>query len=558
MFHNSVIQYEVGQKIFKDFTWCEYLGSGSFGKVYRVENDKNISFALKILDRRPAQLFTEIENIKHIKSARLISIIDYGKSIQNEYCILMEYIDANLDKVLEENKDGLQETQAVKYFKEILKGLIILETNSIQHNNIKPSNLFILDDIVKIGDSGTAPFVSKSRTDIRQPISILNYITPEEIEEITTHKPQAVSHYWYNDCWAAAVIFYRMLTGQFPFTGENIKSIFDAIMNQNIDLSIVPYNYRSFLANIFKKNIEERVYKSLRDMVLSFNNISDSDEITVITTNKKNNLKHKQTWRVSSKPLRFSYEMEFVYIPAGEFIMGSPENEDARTENEYQHNIIFSKGFYIQTKLVTQAQWKKVMGNNPSFFEKSGDTFPIENVSWNSIQEFIHKVNEYEEHNKYRLPTEAEWEYACRAGTTTPFYFGETISSDQANYNGNYPYQCTNKGEYRCKTTPVGIFPPNDFGLYDMHGNVWEWCLDIYSDDSYKLNQPNNPVYINDGLYDIYTTNSSELYSDEYAFRVVRGGSWANSGRYCRSSNRDCNIPYDSDSVLGFRLVRIE
>ena len=165
---------------------------------------------------------------------------------------------------------------------------------------------------------------------------------------------------------------------------------------------------------------------------------------------------------------------------------GSPENEPDRSRNETQYKIKISKPFYMQTTEVTQGQWKKVMGNNPSGFKDCGDDCPVEQVSWNDAQEFIKKLNQMEGTNKYRLPTEAEWEYAARAGTTTPFYTGNCLSTDQANYNGNYPLTGCPKGQFREKTMRVGSFEPNAWGLYDMYGNVWEWCQDWFDDYTWR------------------------------------------------------------------------
>ncbi|QTA82859.1 Sulfatase-modifying factor enzyme domain-containing protein [Desulfonema limicola] len=173
-------------------------------------------------------------------------------------------------------------------------------------------------------------------------------------------------------------------------------------------------------------------------------------------------------------------KMKFVYIRPGEFMMGSPKDEPERSDDEVLHKVILTKGFYMQTTPVTQAQWKAVMGSNPSRFKDGGDNCPVENVSWDDAQDFIKALNKTAGKQKYRLPTEAEWEYACRAGTKTPFYTGRCLGTDQANYDGNNPLKGCPKGIYRKKTTPVGSFPSNPWGLYDMHGNVWEWCQDWY------------------------------------------------------------------------------
>ena len=199
----------------------------------------------------------------------------------------------------------------------------------------------------------------------------------------------------------------------------------------------------------------------------------------------------KQEQQVETKPSEASslkeftntIGMEFVLIPAGSFTMGSHSNEPAEHKDEKPpHDVKITKPFYLQTTEVSQGQWEKVMGNNPSNFKDCGDDCPVEMVSWDDTQEFISKLNQMEGTNKYRLPTEAEWEYACRAETTTPFFTGECISTDQANYNGKYPGKNCPKGEYREKTVKVGSFQPNAWGLYDMHGNVWEWCQDWYGD----------------------------------------------------------------------------
>jgi len=236
----------------------------------------------------------------------------------------------------------------------------------------------------------------------------------------------------------------------------------------------------------------------------------------------------------SEKSFTNSIGMKFVMIPAGTFMMGSLSNEPKRDSDERQHRVIIGKPFYIQTTEVTQGQWREIMGNNPSDFKNCGDDCPVEKVSWNDCQEFIRKLNRQEGTNKYRLPTEAEWEYACRAGTDTPFYFGDCLSTDQANYDGNNPMPGCSRGEYRKRTVPVGSFPPNAWGLYDMHGNVWEWCQDWYGD--YPSGHVTDPIGPSSG-----------------EFRVLRGGSWFSYARRARSANRYWGGPGGRFNRFGFR-----
>ncbi len=207
-------------------------------------------------------------------------------------------------------------------------------------------------------------------------------------------------------------------------------------------------------------------------------------------------------------PLKFenSVGMEFVLIPAGEFMMGSPEGEGDYDERP-QHKVIITRPFYMQTTPVTQAQWKKVIGRkflrrtkNPSYFK--GDDLPVERVSWKDAQRFLEKLNQKEQKGRYRLPTEAEWEYACRAGSATKYSFG----NDEGRL-GEYAWYDKNSGG---KTHPVGQKKPNAWGLYDMHGNVWEWCSDWYDKDYYRNSPSRNPKGPTNGRY-----------------RVLRGGSWS-------------------------------
>jgi formylglycine-generating enzyme required for sulfatase activity len=239
-----------------------------------------------------------------------------------------------------------------------------------------------------------------------------------------------------------------------------------------------------------------------------------------------------------SKEFTNTIGMKLVLIPAGEFPMGSPETEKERAGDEGpQHTVKITRPYYMGATEVTQGQWQAVMGTNPSNFK--GDNLPVENVSWSDCHEFLKKLSA-REGQTYRLPTEAEWEYACRAGTTAPFNTGETIGTDQANYDGNEVYVNGVKGEFRQKTTPAGKFNPNSWGLYDMHGNVWEWCEDWYDKDYYRNSPAADP------------TGPAQSTG-----RVLRGGSWSVAPKCCRSAFRFRYGPDFRYVDVGFRAVAL-
>ena len=235
--------------------------------------------------------------------------------------------------------------------------------------------------------------------------------------------------------------------------------------------------------------------------------------------------------------LQNSIGMEFVLIPAGEFDMGSPSDEEGRMDDEWPvHRVKISKSFYMGKYEVTQKQWREVMGNNPSCF--MGDNLPVENISWNDVQEFIRKLNEKEGANKYRLPSEAEWEYAARAGTSTRYFFG-----DNEYKLSDYAWYRENSGG---KAQPVGTMKSNPWGLYDMHGNVWEWVQDKWH-NSYNGAPTDGSAWEGDDARTSKTVPNAH---------VFRGGSWEDQARSLRSANRPYGPMGHRYGGLGFRLLR--
>jgi formylglycine-generating enzyme required for sulfatase activity/predicted ATPase len=240
--------------------------------------------------------------------------------------------------------------------------------------------------------------------------------------------------------------------------------------------------------------------------------------------------------------------LDMVSIPAGSFLMGSLNSEH---DSEHPQHEVILETFCMGKYPITQEQWRSVatlpkinqkLNLDPSKFK--GDKRPVETVSWLDAMEFCRRLSKHTK-REYRLPSEAQWEYACRAGTTTPFHFGETITTDYVNYNGEYPYGDAPKGEYRNQTTDVGSFKAaNAFGLHDMHGNVWEWCADDWH-DSYKGSPKDSQIWIKD----------NKNYEDHKSRKLVRGGSWFNSAWNCRSACRSFDYASDQYFCFGFRIV---
>lgn len=253
--------------------------------------------------------------------------------------------------------------------------------------------------------------------------------------------------------------------------------------------------------------------------------------------------------QVYDEDLGSGVSLRMVEIPRGSYEQGQTETE--RQElirqvgqddyeqffvNELPRRTVTVPRFFMGMFQVTQAQYAAIMGENPSYF--SGNDRPVEQVSWNDAKTFCDRLSD-RTGRRYFLPTEAEWEYACRAGTTTPFHFGPTLSDVVANYNATFTYGSGRAGTIREATTTVGSFPANDFGLYDMHGNVWEWCADHYREN-----------------YDgVPTDGSPYLTNDNAALRVLRGGCWYATPGDCRSAVRNWFNPGDRNNDVGFRVV---
>jgi formylglycine-generating enzyme required for sulfatase activity len=235
-----------------------------------------------------------------------------------------------------------------------------------------------------------------------------------------------------------------------------------------------------------------------------------------------------------SEDLGNGIQLEMLSIPPGTFQMGSPPHHG--NIDEHPQHFVTIKSFMMGKFLITQGQWKAVIGKLPPCRFK-GEYLPVERISWDEAQNFCQRLAQKTGRN-YHLPSETQWEYACRAGTTTPFSFGETLTSDIANFNGEHIFRREPGGIYFHSTSEGGKFPPNAFGLYDMHGNLWEWCVDNWLED-YSSSPRDDTAYQNHN-------NPS---------RVARGGSWHEPARLCRSAARIQFLQSEAEEFIGFRVV---
>lgn len=296
----------------------------------------------------------------------------------------------------------------------------------------------------------------------------------------------------------------------------------------------------SKIAQILKHNF--RLSQSINS-----EDILTADRLSIIkvTSIKLNSygqvIDRPQTYRqIFQEDLDSGVIMKMIEIPAGTFIMGSPAKEEGQESSEQPAHAVNVGTFYLGQTQITQSQWNAIFPDR-SVKPGNNNQLPINNISWLDAIEFCHRLST-KTGREYRLPTESEWEYACRANTTNPFAYGDTISPGIVNYDGSRPYAQITMGIYRGQTTPVASFPPNLFGLYDMHGNLWEWCLDEWFDD-YR-----------DAPLDGSARGDLET-KDEYKQRVVRGGSWSSAGQVCRAASRSTLPAGYRDHHYGFRVV---
>ena len=514
-------------------------------------------------------------------------------------CMVMEYIQgSDLVKRIT-TKGALPEAEALLYIRQIGDALTVVHERGLLHRDLKPSNIMMRQgkpEAVLI-DFGIArqfiPGVIQQHTVARTP----GFAPPEQ------YVPDGEKGE-YIDVYGLAATLYSLLTGQLPTPAEarlqnrNLippQSFYPSISNRvndaimkgmALNYQFRPQSVKEWLDLLGEEVITPTppktppVQSSQKSVNISppqqpvINPISQPTSITIksppptqpsfdvplktfsfetVTVNARGKIISRRNLQAKYfvEDLGNGVTLEMVQIPGGTFTMGSPEREKVRLDRESPQHTVTVQPFFMGKYVVTQEQYEVIMGKNPSHLknETTNSLFgkknrnknrPVERVSWYDAVEFCARLSKATE-KEYRLPSEAEWEYACRAGTTTPFYFGETITTELVNYNGTYTYASEPKGKYRRETTDVGIFPPNAFGLYDMHGNVWEWCADPWH-NNYEGAPKDGMVWLENG-----DDNRSPL----------RGGSWINYPKFCRSAYRDYYLRAERDVIVNFIGFRV-
>ena len=562
----------------------ELLGVGGFGAVFRADEvvaDRQVrSVALKVFNPfLTPDLDAFIEEFKTTASLRhphLIETyaIEEGK-LQGTIPALglvMELMGEDLAKRLE--RGVLTGAEAQVLVQHVAGALTFLHGKGIVHRDIKPHNIMAVgsgpDLVWKVGDLGIMRFLAdKTATMTTNRQGSPFYVPPEAYSgAISTAM----------DVWALGVMLVQALTGQLPFPGPSEAEVMNQVLSQEPVVPDLEKRLGEIIQGCLTKNRSSRWSIG---QVLQALNPSDPPPISHLGlpvqpfsyTSARISATGKVTPYKATSPIGHFVEtvltlpigavpLDLVAIPGGSFTMGSPETEVWQDSDEKPQHQVTVPSFFIGRYAVTQAQWFAVMGQdyNHRNWQKrwnhldhdrfKGDNRPIVMVNWEDATEFCRRLSWISGRN-YRLPTEAEWEYAARAGTSTPFAYGETIKTAVVNYNGKYGYRNAPEGEYRGQTISVTELYPNPWGLFHVYGNVWEWVEDkyhkSYAGKSEPLRQNGSVAWI----------NNSSVRKDDLPgqIRVLRGGSWLSELGDCRSASRGMCRHINFSFSRGFRIV---
>ncbi|MGK7895698.1 MAG: SUMF1/EgtB/PvdO family nonheme iron enzyme [Xenococcus sp. (in: cyanobacteria)] len=567
------------------------LGKGGFGRTFlaidqsksahnycvikqflpNIKSKKGLYKAAELFKREALRLN---ELGKHNQIPELLAFFNQ----ESRQYLIQEFIDGE-DLAKELKHQGVfNEQQIRELLNDMLAVLQFVHTNHVIHRDIKPENIIrrkqdgklVLVDFgaakeAEAGDPsvtgtiiGSAAYISPEQA-VGKPqfasdlyslgatcLHLLTNTEPTELFDVTEGEWIWREYLEDNDIsYELSRVLDKLVEGATKRRFQTVEEVLQSLQGQGLAPNIrkIPaaINRQSKVHQRKKSSKVATKKTSPRDLELKiteyiFSTIQPDDSLII---NKKAALKknqHKGKAKYITIDLGKGVTMDLIGIPGGKYLMGSPENEPERADEEGPQHQVSIRPFLLGKYLVTQAQWQAIMNNNPARFTDDQDN-PVERVSWLDCVDFCERLSQ-KLGREFRLPSEAEWEYAARAKTTTPFFFGDTITTELANYNGEYTYGIGNIGEYRHKTTKVGSFSPNRFGLYDIHGNVAEWCEDTWH-DNYQQAPSNGDSWVDDDNLD----------------RVLRGGSWLHLPESCRSSQRFSSNGKSKSDAFGFRIA---
>ena len=542
-----------------DWELVELLGVGAFGEVWKAINPGVSSapaVALKFcLDAASAKVLRSEAKLldRVMMQGRHPGIVSLRQTYLSAEppCLEYEYVHGgDLAGVIHEwhrHQRGPSPMQVAQVMRRLAKivGFTHRLEPPIVHRDLKPANILVqrLQDgslslrVANFGNGSVAASYAirqalRGTTQAQLLVTAIRgactplYASPQQMRGADAD-PR-------DDVYALGVIWYQLLTGELSAGRPGGTRWSQRLSEQGMTPPLI-----ELLGSCFADNPDDRP-RNAADL---------ADRLTeLLQTGERETAVQAPDGQAPAMPRRItnSIQMTLTLIPAGSFQMGSPASEAERSSDEGpQHEITITRPYYMAIYPVTQRQYELVMGQNPSYlndWKGGGPEFPVESISWDEAIALCRKLSELPAEKAagrvYRLPTEAEWEYACRGGLPLPFTSGVSLSSREANFNGNYPYGGAERGPYLERTTKVGSYPPNPFGLYDMHGNVWEWCADFYERTYYR----NSPRYDPPG-------------PSHGSLRVVRGGSCYNIGRFCRAAYRFGVSPANRDIDVGMRVV---
>ncbi|MDB9522813.1 SUMF1/EgtB/PvdO family nonheme iron enzyme [Dolichospermum circinale CS-1225] len=524
------------------------IGEGGFGRTFLAVDKQRLDTPCVIKQFLPQQSGSAaLEKATELFKQEAFRLRDLGKHShipdllaffpqEGRLYLIQEFIDGKnlLDELQQKGK--FSESEVKQILVELLPILQFVHDNKVIHRDIKPENIIRISQngALFLIDFGVSKEVGGSvLTRVGTITGTPGYAPPEQLRGMVFPN---------SDLYSLAVTCIRLLTGHFQkddgddllFDSMRMQWIWKQYVSVSQDLEIVLDKMLQDLPiNRFQSAYE--VLSSLEKQIVSTSAQIQNSSISLqgFIPNTISSRFNPAISSTQNENLGKGVILEMVAIPGGKFLMGSPEGQGDDSEKP-QHQVTVPP-FFMGKYPVTQSQWERVadlpkvridLRSKPSHFQ--GANLPVENVSWHDAQEFCARLSKATG-KLYRLPSEAEWEYACRANTTTPYYFGDTITTDLVNHRNKYG-----------QTTEVGKFPPNAFGLYDMHGNLWEWC-----EDGWHENYINAPIWPNSSIAWMSNNNN----------RVLRGGQWYLNPSYCRSASRSYNSGDRRNKDNGFRLV---